>query len=247
LIAGILFGNDLILAARVRAQISQLEKYNTAFKTFQSKYNCLPGDCKEITNFGLGTVNGDGDGNLSGGPALVMDNREAVDAWVHLSNAGLIEGVYSGFLGIDIPGINSPPLKMPGSGLQFGAFPARANPLGGVWIVYHDRYLYNILPQAYHAWFLTATAAITTWVGVYTAPAMYGMDSKIDDGYPASGHMVAVSGSYTTDLQLVYKSSIAPDACINDSTSPWTYNLANPDAAAPTTTSLCAPAIQTGF
>ena len=45
LLAGaVLVGQSLIGAAAVRAQITQIEKYNTAANTFYSKYDALPGD-----------------------------------------------------------------------------------------------------------------------------------------------------------------------------------------------------------
>src|SRR5580692_12405602 len=44
IVGGVLVGQDLIRAAGVRAQISQIEKYNTAVNTFYGKYGYLPGD-----------------------------------------------------------------------------------------------------------------------------------------------------------------------------------------------------------
>src|SRR5579884_85366 len=44
IIAGILTGRDLIDAAAQRAQITQIERYNTAVRTFQNKYGYIPGD-----------------------------------------------------------------------------------------------------------------------------------------------------------------------------------------------------------
>jgi prepilin-type N-terminal cleavage/methylation domain-containing protein len=42
-VGGVLVGRDLICAAELRAQISQIEKYNTAVNTFYGKYGGLPG------------------------------------------------------------------------------------------------------------------------------------------------------------------------------------------------------------
>lgn len=41
IVGGVLVGQDLINAAAVRAQISQIEKYNTAVNTFREKYGYL--------------------------------------------------------------------------------------------------------------------------------------------------------------------------------------------------------------
>jgi hypothetical protein len=50
-------GHDLIRAAGVRAQISQIEKYNTAVNTFRGKYGGLPGDldANDAAQFGFVT------------------------------------------------------------------------------------------------------------------------------------------------------------------------------------------------
>src|ERR1700691_433072 len=76
IVGGVLVGQDLIRAAEVRAQISQIEKYNTAVNTFRDKYNALPGDLPPTvpTQFGFaaraGTAGrGDGNGIIEGGEA----------------------------------------------------------------------------------------------------------------------------------------------------------------------------------
>jgi prepilin-type N-terminal cleavage/methylation domain-containing protein len=43
-VGGILTGQSLIAAAGVRAQIAQIENFNTAANTFFEKYGYLPGD-----------------------------------------------------------------------------------------------------------------------------------------------------------------------------------------------------------
>jgi len=68
IIAGILVGQDMINAAATRQQIAQIDKYNSAVHTFQSKYGGLPGDLADpsATAFGFiprGTGCGQGDGN----------------------------------------------------------------------------------------------------------------------------------------------------------------------------------------
>ena len=76
IIGGVLVGQDLIYAANVRAQITQIEQLETAINTFKVKYNCLPGDCLNAQDF-FGTTspagdainNGNGDGRIMGNPA----------------------------------------------------------------------------------------------------------------------------------------------------------------------------------
>src|ERR1700685_4029667 len=109
-VGGVLVGQDLIRAAYIRAQISQIEKFNTAVNTFYGKYQALPGDMNATTavNFGFasrGQYAGEGDGNgllesnccnASGDNyGMVEGTGETAMFWVDLSSAvagNLIEG-----------------------------------------------------------------------------------------------------------------------------------------------------------
>jgi len=62
IIGAILVGKDLIKAAELRAFVSQIEKYNTAFATFKLKYDCVAGDCANTTDYFPSLINGDGNG-----------------------------------------------------------------------------------------------------------------------------------------------------------------------------------------
>ena len=71
IVGGVLVGQDLIKAASVRSQISQLEKLETAIYAFRDKYSGLPGDLSNATTFfgatdanGYTVANGNGDGTI---------------------------------------------------------------------------------------------------------------------------------------------------------------------------------------
>src|SRR6266852_226786 len=51
IVGGILVGQDLIKAAQLRATITQLERYDATVNTFRTKFNGLPGDLLNGTNF----------------------------------------------------------------------------------------------------------------------------------------------------------------------------------------------------
>jgi prepilin-type N-terminal cleavage/methylation domain-containing protein len=51
LVGAILVGRDLIHAAELRSVLSDVEKFKTAANTFRLKYNCLPGDCTNATDY----------------------------------------------------------------------------------------------------------------------------------------------------------------------------------------------------
>ncbi len=88
LIGGILVGRDLIEAARIRAQISQIEELQTAISTFRSKYNCLPGDCVNATQF-FGSSAGSACPDGSNG---VLNSRNYTVC--NGNNDGVIRGYY---------------------------------------------------------------------------------------------------------------------------------------------------------
>lgn len=96
IVGGILVGRDLVRSAELRAAISNISGISTAIHSFQIKYNCLPGDCPNATDyFGYdstcyddlvshtGTCNGNGDGNYSPWP------QETQMATQHLAMAQL--------------------------------------------------------------------------------------------------------------------------------------------------------------
>lgn len=112
-IAGVLVGRNLIAAAEVRATISQKENYDTAAGAFRTKYNCIPGDCADVTSFGFSDVlfpgavpsgeGGDGNGIIGNVSGQIMDctsgqpgncfgsiGIERVRFWEHLQQAQLI-------------------------------------------------------------------------------------------------------------------------------------------------------------
>ena len=110
IVGGVLVGQDLIKAAEVRGQISQIEKFNTATRTFLIKYGYLPGDIPDpiAGQFGFqtrATSQGQGNGFIEGySPGnggisyevLGMDEcGEPFAFWVDLSTAGLIDGGFN--------------------------------------------------------------------------------------------------------------------------------------------------------
>ena len=112
IVGGVLVGQELISGAQIRAQISQIEQYQTAVKTFQVKYGYLAGDIPDpqASQFGLvaripangvspaGIGNGNGilenasfSGNASGISGLW---GELMLFWRDLADSKLIEGKF---------------------------------------------------------------------------------------------------------------------------------------------------------
>lgn len=133
LVGGVLVGTDLIKSAGNRAYVSQLQSYNAAVNSFKLKYNCLPGDCANATDYGF-TGNGNANAMVSGlvsGSASVdysstpivtsymgWLNPEANYFWGHLRNALLI------------PEFNNPLVVADGSGAGYSLPPAKNDGTG---------------------------------------------------------------------------------------------------------------------
>jgi prepilin-type N-terminal cleavage/methylation domain-containing protein len=105
LIVGAIFvGQDLVEAAAIRGQVSQIAKYDAAVNTFHLKYGGLPGDLtpQQASAFGFFARSGafgDGDGNgyinsIEPPVAPPSLGGETVFFWTDLSAANLIDGSF---------------------------------------------------------------------------------------------------------------------------------------------------------
>ncbi len=95
LLGGVLKGQELITAARVRNIISSQDGIKAAYFGFLDRYRALPGDYSEAN----ARANIPGCGGCFGGNAdgrIITDgtSAEAVHVWEHLSKAGFITGSY---------------------------------------------------------------------------------------------------------------------------------------------------------
>ena len=204
LVGGVLSGQSLIRAAQLRAVTTEYKRYYAATQSFRDKYFALPGDMTNATSFwgiagGTGsdatcqttvstdarTCNGNGDGTVT----FSTGSYEYFRFWQHLAAAGLIEGTYTGMTSganLYAPGVNIPVTKL---GSNIG------------WFVYTDATVSG------HAFFFDGTNRGRFSVLIPNAAAPYGsygtmsptdtwnIDTKMDDGKPATGSVVSTWGS----------------------------------------------------
>ncbi len=203
LTGGILAGQSLIRAAELRAVTTEFNKYQTAMQTFRDKYFAIPGDFKDATKFWgylvsgsgcttnssqavatPGACDGDGDGTLDFNGT--GNAAEVFGFWQHLANAGLIEGTYTGIAGSGsatdaVLGENSPKSKMAN-----GGWTARnLNTESTVSVNYYD-YNYG------HVFVFGATiSGFDTVAGLLKNEEVWNIDTKMDDGRPGYGKIMA--------------------------------------------------------
>jgi prepilin-type N-terminal cleavage/methylation domain-containing protein len=222
LVGGILTGQSLIRSAELQSVISDKEKYATAIKYFKDKYDSLPGDMPDATNYwdsagGTGadatcfmaqtatsdaTCNGDGNGQAYTSQFLY---DERFPAWKHIANSGLIEGKYSGRTG----GAQGSYVQ------QVGANVPRATIANG----FFD-FLYTASGNPYRFTDSKLDRHVLTLYGdnasfsVLKPEEAWNIDSKIDDGSPVYGNVTSAK-----------KTSIFGTDCTTSDTSTATYAL----------------------
>jgi prepilin-type N-terminal cleavage/methylation domain-containing protein len=199
LLSGILVGKSLIEAAALRSTITQIESYQVAVNTFQLKFNCLPGDCKNASQFGLpagGTRPGERDGNGliqgyfsfpgdEGAYGTMSFYGEGGLFFTDLSKAGLINETFNATLNqsennID-PQYYVPRVKnLSGSHISVnsGVYPYGVNQFT----------ISKILDLYDQFW---AQAPDMDAEPSLTSAQAYYIDSKIDDGLPQHGKVTA--------------------------------------------------------
>jgi prepilin-type N-terminal cleavage/methylation domain-containing protein len=248
LVGGILVGRDLIKAAEIRSQISQIKEIKKAYNTFKLKYNCIAGDCPNATDFLTGTANGNGNGiveNITDSSTTMGFDFEQARFFQQLALANLIKGNYSASYYVP----NSPPdYNYPSTKLNIdGGFAVAKNLMGdgvygsggcnsywqGVYTSY-DCFSYNngivTLFVVHSAKRIKELAGhwrdSSSPYGIWTPASTQAIDSKIDDGLPFSGKMRAANPRGDDD-----GSNHPNGLCATNSTASGVYNISNTDTA----------------
>ncbi len=178
-IASVLKGQELVVSARLKSTINQVDGIRAATNTFRDKYNALPGDyAKGNARVGLTAgvtfaVDGDGNGIIDGdGVADPAVGEETVLFWNHLSAANMISGVSplgGGTLGDGIPWA----------------------PIGGGFTLRNEAAVGKTT-----LWLSVGNAAAVP-IGSANADQALRIDEKADDGRPGTGNIRTVTGTCT--------------------------------------------------
>jgi prepilin-type N-terminal cleavage/methylation domain-containing protein len=97
IVGGVLFGKDLIEAAKIRKQARDIEQLNTAINTFYGKYSVLPGDMTPAKASGFGFRARGGNAGCGNGDSYIasyysFENvAQGFADFVALSNCGALE------------------------------------------------------------------------------------------------------------------------------------------------------------
>lgn len=249
LVGSIIAGTTLIRAARIKSITSDKEAYQNAILAFRDKYNALPGDmanatdiwgyatgatgpitsvkndaCEALTSPSTtkGTCNGNGNDIIYEHQGEY--NHEQYRVWQHLSNAGMIEGSYSGVIDCPFtdsfcarPGVNTPVSAVPDATwfiLNPSGEPAGRLTSTALWTNQIDKHLLffgGTIVSNY------GTAASNPFQPVLSPAEAWSIDDKFDDAFPGRGKIRAIANTVGTEF-----STVAP-VCVDTVTNK--YNL----------------------
>ncbi len=176
IISAVLKGQELIVSARIKSTITDIDAVRSATNTFRDKYSALPGDyanaparvgvpagvtwatCTGAVGKcdGSGVIDGDGIGGAVGDETLLF--------WQQLAAANMISGVSP--LGTAVIGDGLP-----------------SAPIGGGLTIRNE----VVINKAAH-WITLGSAAVAP-TGVLDSEQALILDEKYDDGRPGSGSM----------------------------------------------------------
>lgn len=236
LTGGILAGKSLIRASELRAVAVEHQRYLAAVVSFRNKYSAVPGDFRDATwiwgtdstasncitnssapNAATGTCDGNGDGTINQATAVLGASGEMFQFWRQLAAANIIEGTYTGVTDTASSDSSLPGTNIPASRLSLGAWSVSSGQ-PSVASTY-------TLAYGNHFLFGSALTGNVPAGSVLKPEEAWNIDTKLDDGKPARGFIVARSfanscgtaddGSThtTTNLDASYKLSNNAIAC----------------------------------
>jgi prepilin-type N-terminal cleavage/methylation domain-containing protein len=206
LLGGVLKGQELINAARVRNIAAQVDGVKIAYLAFQDRYRALPGDMPDaIASTSLPQVNGAAApgcgvaGNNCGNGTI--DPPETLLVWAQLAASGFITGSYAvASLGTDT-GTTAPTPT---------AATAPTNAFSGFIELVNDADYLDANTAALHTNIKTGA---NVPVGI-----LLELDTKIDDGLPVTGQFRESAGTWDH--------TTPTPGCATTATAAATYNAA---------------------
>lgn len=258
LIGGFLVVHELMTAARVRLQISQVQDFTMAANTFRNKYGYLPGDMRAVDALSLGFIDrsgqfGAGDGNglitisssgsgyngIGGEPGGVLSG-EVILFWSDLSHAGLITDSFAN--------TDNPPASCEADNCtSIDNFLPKGTSRGGNYVIAYSNFdpttgIPNYRGLNLEIFSLHAVAAKGQIIShpALTVAEAYTIDKKIDDAMPMQGIVISsMPGISGGDNYIGYNSESGwwaghdnSDGYCVAASDPLSYNLDHPDTIA---------------
>ena len=240
IVGGITAGRSLIRNSEMQSVIKESTAYSQAIGNFREKYLALPGDfsgatalwgaadadfddCKTTASSnGITTCDGDGNGRIMNQGAASSDTfYEQFRAWQHLSNAGFIDGNYSGIassgtLGYSI-GVTIPESKFGRAGWRVLTVSTRdITELPTPNVTEMGYQLGDVPPGVVLWWGGNNIDNSLRMTPVINSGEAFTLDSKIDDGMGGTGKVVAqinTSDGCYDSITMTYKPVVDAVRC----------------------------------
>jgi prepilin-type N-terminal cleavage/methylation domain-containing protein len=175
IIGGILGGQELMRGSDLQKVQVDIQSYYSAFNSFRQKYNSLPGDMPDATTYWSVATNGDGTNKID-------STTEMFQSWYQLSQAGMIQGYYTGVASDPaVGGTNAPRASVTGVIVQ--ARYSQSCALAG------EAALGNLLEIGTIPSGSGGVANGAIWLN---SSETQSIDQKMDDGYACRGKYRAV-------------------------------------------------------
>lgn len=190
IVGGVLVGQDMIRASQIRAQITQINQLNTGVGAFRLKYDCLPGDCTNLTTLFsyTGVANGDGNGIITDSTTVTGDytdfdhaTGEIYQVFPSLGTAGMF-----GFVGA----VTSVDAAV-GAGGNFPASRIANNGIIPIAISGQNWWYLGLLASGGKTHTDTDFTTSNEFGPTLSPYQTYQIDQKIDDAMPTTGAVTA--------------------------------------------------------
>jgi prepilin-type N-terminal cleavage/methylation domain-containing protein len=183
---GILAGETILEAAKIRSVVTDVNKFRTVVETFKQQYGGYPGDLRNAFQFFGADCGGDSaapTGCNGNGNDVIEGEDEGYRAWQHLALSGVLSNVFTGQVGAGCtPSVN--------------VAEARIGVNAGYGFEQNLASAYQINRPAFvNLMFLGSNNNNLCTGPAITIDQAYQIDLKMDDENPSDGEVVAVGAS----------------------------------------------------
>lgn len=205
MIGGIMGGQAMLKASRLRGVMSEAAAHANAIAAFRTQYEELPGDYSMATRvWSTAAANGNGNGILEGA-SVASGAGENFQVWKHLQLGGFTTGSFTGTAGgaaptHAVPGTNVPRGPLTKSGFWHYSWGQQA---AGT----------TYFPGNYDNAMVFGGERTNDWLSqaVLTGSEAYQIDLKVDDQMPGYGEVRTFAGTWMASANTPACISAAPN------------------------------------